>query len=104
MSDLQSDHEFKHESRDTYILRRMKEDREQVMVESDEAILDKQIGGDHYKDCKIQPVEYIHANQLDYFEGNVIKYVTRHRTKGEGKKDIEKAIHYAELILELYYK
>ena len=104
MSDMQSDHEFKHESRDTYILRRMKEDREQVVIESDEAILDKQTGGDHYKDCKIQPVEYIHANQLDYFEGNVIKYVTRHRTKGEGKKDIEKAIHYAELILELYYK
>tara|TARA_R110001583_G_scaffold27717_10_gene98781 strand:+ start:3035 stop:3373 length:339 start_codon:yes stop_codon:yes gene_type:complete len=104
------------ESRDNYILRRMKEDREQVVKETvdasavhynklqEEAILDKQIGGDHYKDCKIQPVEYIHANQLDYFEGNVIKYVTRHRTKGEGKKDIEKAIHYAQLILELYYK
>jgi cobalamin biosynthesis Co2+ chelatase CbiK len=101
---MQSDHEFTHESRDNYILRRMKEDREQVVIEPDEAILDKQIGGDHYKDCKIQPVEYIHANELDYFEGNVIKYVTRHRTKGEGKKDIEKAIHYAELILELYYK
>jgi len=50
-----------------------------------------QIGGDHYKDCGIQPVEYIHANKLDYFEGNVIKYITRHRTKGQGKKDIEKA-------------
>jgi hypothetical protein len=116
MSDLQSDHEFTHESRDNYILRRMKEDRERVVAEvnemsnsyldklKEEAILDKQIGGDHYKDCKIQPVEYIHANELDYFEGNVIKYVTRHRTKGEGKKDIEKAIHYAQLILELYYK
>tara|TARA_R110001583_G_scaffold108161_1_gene256888 strand:- start:12 stop:326 length:315 start_codon:yes stop_codon:yes gene_type:complete len=104
MSDLQNAPEFSNESRDNYILRRMKEDREQVVAEPDEAILDKQIGGDHYKDCKIQPVEYIHANGLDYFEGNVVKYVTRHRTKGEGKKDIEKAIHYAELILELYYK
>ena len=63
-----------------------------------------QIGGDHYKDCGIQPVEYIHANKLDYFEGNVIKYITRHRTKGQGKKDIEKAIHYAQLILELEYE
>ena len=63
-----------------------------------------QIGGDHYKDCGIQPVEYIHANKLDYFEGNVIKYITRHRTKGQGKKDIEKAIHYAQLILALEYK
>ena len=65
--------------------------------------LDKQIGGNHYKDCGIQPVQYIHANKLDYFEGNVIKYITRHRTKGQGKKDIEKAIHYAQLILELEY-
>ena len=63
-----------------------------------------QIGGDHYKDCGIQPVEYIHANKLDYFEGNVIKYITRHRTKGQGKKDVEKAIHYAQLILALEYK
>jgi|TARA_R100000951_G_scaffold1764_1_gene3467 hypothetical protein len=63
-----------------------------------------QVGGDHYKDCGIQPVEYIHANKLDYFEGNVIKYITRHRTKGQGKKDVEKAIHYAQLILALEYK
>ena len=65
--------------------------------------LDTQVGGDHYKGCGIQPVEYIHANNLDYLEGNVIKYITRHRTKGEGKKDIEKAIHYAELILQMHY-
>ena len=65
--------------------------------------LDTQVGGDHYKGCGIQPVEYIHANNLDYLEGNVIKYITRHRTKGEGKKDVEKAIHYAELILQMHY-
>jgi len=63
----------------------------------------KQIGGDHYKDCSIQPVEYIHKNKLDYFEGNVVKYITRHRKKGDGRKDIEKVIHYAQLILELDY-
>ena len=66
--------------------------------------LDTQVGGSHYKDCGIQPVEYIHANKLDYFEGNVVKYITRHRTKGQGRKDIEKAIHYAQLILQLEYK
>ena len=63
----------------------------------------KQIGGDHYKNCKIQPIDYIYQNNLDFLEGNVVKYITRHRTKGEGKKDIEKVIHYAELILELAY-
>ena len=66
--------------------------------------LDKQVGGNHYKDCGIQPVQYIHANKLDYLEGNVIKYITRHRTKVQGKKDIEKGIHYAQLILELEYE
>lgn len=64
--------------------------------------LDKQISGNHYKGCKIQPVEYIQANDLDYLQGNVIKYVTRHKLKN-GKADIEKAIHYLELILELQY-
>ena len=51
------------------------------------SIKDYQIGGDHYKKCKIQPIEYIYANELDFFEGNIVKYVTRHRTKGEGEKD-----------------
>ena len=63
----------------------------------------KQIGGDHYKNCAIQPIDYIVKNNLDFLEGNVVKYITRHKTKGEGKKDIEKVIHYAELILELKY-
>ena len=64
--------------------------------------LDKQVSGNHYKGCSIQPIEYIHANGLDYFQGNVIKYTTRHKDKN-GKADIEKAIHYLELILELQY-
>lgn len=65
--------------------------------------LDRQVSGNHYKDCKIQPIEYIQANGLSYLEGNVIKYTTRH-SKKNGKADIEKAIHYLELILEMEYK
>lgn len=65
--------------------------------------LEKQVSGTHYKDCGIQPIEYIHANGLNYFEGNAVKYITRHRKKN-GKADIEKAIHYLELMLELEYK
>lgn len=64
--------------------------------------LDTQVGGDHYKNLKIQPVEYIQANKLSYLEGNVIKYVTRHNCKN-GIADIDKAIHYLELIKELDY-
>ena len=63
--------------------------------------LDKQEGGSHY-DLPIQPLEYIHANQLGYIEGNIIKYATRHRNKN-GAEDIKKIIHYCELLLELEY-
>ena len=62
-----------------------------------------QVGGDHYKALKIQPYEYIMANNIPYLEANVIKYVTRHRLKGK-KTDIEKAIHNLELLLEDYDK
>ena len=62
--------------------------------------LDVQVAGNHYKDLAIQPVEYIHANGIGYFEGNVIKYVSRWRAKN-GIKDLEKAKHYIELLIEL---
>lgn len=62
--------------------------------------LSKQIAGNHYKDLPIQPVEYIHANNIGYFEGNVIKYVSRWRAKA-GLADLEKAKHYIELLIEL---
>jgi hypothetical protein len=65
--------------------------------------LDMQVGGQHYKDCAIQPVEYIMANDLGFCEGNAIKYITRHHVK-HGKQDIEKAIHYLQMILEREYK
>jgi hypothetical protein len=64
--------------------------------------LEKQEGGQHYKDLKIQPIEYIHANNLGYIEGNIVKYVTRHSQKN-GAEDIKKVIHYCELLLELEY-
>ena len=65
--------------------------------------LQNQVGGGHYKDLKIQPVEYIHANKIGYFEGNVIKYVTRWRDKG-GVEDLRKARHYIDLLIELETK
>jgi hypothetical protein len=62
--------------------------------------LEKQVAGDHYKGMKIQPVEYIHANNIPFLEGNVIKYVSRWRSKN-GIADLEKAKHYIELLIEL---
>ena len=64
--------------------------------------LDIQIGGDHYKTMKIQPVEFIMANNLNFCEGSAIKYICRHRAK-HGRVDIEKAIHYLELLLKEEY-
>jgi len=62
--------------------------------------LSTQVGGNHYKDLPIQPVEYIHANALGYFEGCVIKYISRWRKKN-GIPDLEKAKHYIDLLIEL---
>ena len=96
---------IKNERYDEYMARRSAEERSikgTYKYEYDNAT-NKQIGGDHYKNCAIQPIDYIVKNNLDFLEGNVVKYITRHKTKGEGKKDIEKVIHYAELILELKY-
>lgn len=58
----------------------------------------EQIGGDHYNNKKIQPIDYILENNLPYCEGNVVKYVTRHKEKN-GAEDIKKAIHYLRFIL-----
>ncbi len=65
--------------------------------------LETQIGGAHYKKLAIQPVEYIHANKLGFFEGSVIKYVTRWRDKG-GVADLEKAKHFIDLLIQLETK
>lgn len=61
--------------------------------------LNVQVGGTHYKDLPIQPVEYIYRNSVGFFEGNVIKYVSRWRTKG-GVNDLKKARHYLDMLIE----
>mgnify|MGYP000956821160 CR=1 FL=1 len=66
-----------------------------------EVATERQVGGDHY-DLPIQPVKYIHANGLGFIEGNIVKYITRHRQKN-GAEDIKKIIHYCELLLALEY-
>ena len=64
--------------------------------------LDTQVGGGHYKDCKIQPVEYIHANGLGFMEGCIVKYITRFREKN-GEQDLEKIKHFIDLLIKLEY-
>lgn len=64
--------------------------------------LSTQQGGDHYRNYKIQPVEFIHANNLSFVQGNIIKYICRYKDKN-GAEDIKKAKHYIELLLKLEY-
>ena len=66
------------------------------------SVYKKQIGGTHYKDMKIQPSKFINDNKLLFAEGNAIKYICRHTTKGE-VQDLEKAKHYIDMIIERDY-
>lgn len=75
---------------------------ESCKIVKEESALQKQEGGKHYKNFIIQPVEFIVKNGLGFCEGNVIKYVCRHRQKG-GVEDLRKARHYLELLAELAY-
>ena len=61
---------------------------------------DRQVNGDHYKSKAIQPWDFIAANNLGYFEGNAVKYVSRWRDKG-GVEDLRKAIHYIEKLISI---
>lgn len=62
-------------------------------------VKDIQVGGTHYKDMAIQPIEYITKNNLGYCEGNVIKYVSRWKNKN-GVEDLLKARHYIDLLID----
>ena len=92
---------IKNERHRDYMKRKNAE--EQMIAEEKVLASNQQIGGSHYKDCAIQPIDFIMANNFGFCEGNIIKYTTRHKKKGEGKKDLEKVIHYAQLLIEKKY-
>ena len=61
---------------------------------------DTQISGNHYKGKPLQVWDFVAANNLGYFEGNIVKYVSRWKDKG-GVDDLRKAKHYIEKLIEL---
>ena len=69
-----------------------------------ESATDKQIGGSHYKGYKIQPIEFIVANKLDFIQGNIIKYALRNKAGENPDEKWNKIIHYCELAKELKNK
>lgn len=62
-----------------------------------------QVGGGHYAKYKIQPTEFIHKNKVPFIEGNIIKYVMRHKEKN-GVEDLKKAKHYIDLLIQFEYE
>ncbi len=82
---------------------KFKQEHELKQVVGEASPLQVQFGGSHYKKYKIQPVEYVHANNIPFIEGNIIKYVTRWRDKN-GVKDLEKAKHFIDMLIELESK
>lgn len=72
-------------------------------IRPDASALDVQVAGSHYKGKKIQPVEYIHANGLNFLEGCIVKHITRWRDKPAEHRfqDLEKIKHEVDLLIEM---
>lgn len=60
-----------------------------------------QVGGCHYQ-AAIQPWDIIDAWELDFYEGNALKYLLRYRFKGKPMEDLEKLEHYVKRMKENY--
>ncbi len=54
----------------------------------------------HYQQGGIEPIDFISSHDLDFYSANIVKYATRWPYKGQARSDIQKIIHYAEMLLE----
>ena len=79
-----------------------KKSSSESLKKSSKTALNKQVGGNHYKNMPIQVVEFCQLNNLNTCESNVIKYIVRHQDKG-GKESLEKAKHFIDMIIERDY-
>lgn len=64
--------------------------------------LSEQVGGSHYKDMAIQPVEFCMRNNLNFCQSSAIKYICRYKSKN-GAQDIDKAIHFLQILKQIEY-
>lgn len=72
-----------------------------ISIEAPESAMVKQVGGNHYKEkgLSMQPWAIVDAWGLDFYAGNVLKYLLRYRYK-DGVKDLRKARHYLDKMIE----
>jgi len=84
-------------------LEKLLEDKKRAKIEEcSKSALDVQIAGSHYKDFKIQPFEFFHANQLPFHKSDIIKRIMRYDLPtGKGLQDLEKIKHEVDMIIEL---
>lgn len=83
--------------------RRVKVEMRVIMKEEEKQTpLQRQTGGTHYKNMVIQPAEYAEKNGLSLLEGNVVKYISRWKLKGQPLQDLEKAKHCIDLLIEIH--
>ncbi len=82
------------------IYRAKQDDMDKAVKSMGESASATQVGGSHYKDMVIQPVEFIYRNDIPYMEACAIKYLCRWRSKG-GIQDLQKAKHYIDLLIEM---
>jgi hypothetical protein len=71
-------------------------DREPPTITMEEPKTDNVNHPPHYKTGGIETIDFIEAKELDYHLGNVIKYVTRAKHKGNELEDLKKAQWYLE--------
>ncbi len=69
-------------------------------IEGSNSAISREVGGNHYKKLKIQPIEFITANNLDFIDGNIIKYAVRRKDGENDKERYDKIIHYCQLAKE----
>lgn len=73
-----------------------------AICEAPKDALSEQVGGDHYKDMAIQPVEFCMRNNLNFCQSSAIKYICRYKNKN-GAQDIDKAIHFLQILKQIEY-
>lgn len=55
---------------------------------------------EHYTQGAIEPIDFIRSQSMGFLAGNVIKYVTRYRFKGNPIDDLRKAAQYLEWLID----
>ncbi len=77
-----------------------REDAQRLEKQKQKGALGKQVGGDHYKNMDIQPVEFLHKCNIPFITGCCIKYLSRWKNKN-GVEDLEKTIHFIDMLLDM---